>query len=103
MMKMDKLHKIIFSLLCFLVFSVNCYMVTSISHATNIMYIISTGLGSSLFSIFLWSVIGIVLANIGLFFYKIVRPTDDKVLDNWQKYSIGLTAAIILKPTLGII
>ena len=63
---------------------------------------IAAGLGSSVLSIPIWSCIGVVLSNIGLFFYKIKNPDPREVLNIWQKASIGLLVAIVVKPFFGI-
>jgi len=62
-----------------------------------------SGLSASVLSIPIWSCIGVILSNIGLFFYKIKNPNDNEVLNIWQKASLGLIAAIVFKPLLGII
>ena len=77
-------------------------MSTAGNQIRNIDAFIGGGLGSSLLSIPIWSCIGVVLANVGLFFYKIKNPDKNEVLNIWQKASLGLIAAIVLKPLLGI-
>ena len=69
----------------------------------NIDNYIGTAFGASLLSIPIWSCIGVLLANIGLFFYKIAKPDKTEVLNIWQKASLGIIAGIILKPLFGII
>ena len=99
---MIKQHKTIFGILCFAVFLVNGFMSISTNQIKNIETFIGGGIGATLLSIPIWSCIGVILANIGLFFYKIKYPNDNEVLNIWQKASLGLIASIIFKPLLGI-
>ena len=69
----------------------------------NIDNFIGTAIGASLLSIPIWSCIGVLLANIGLFFYKIAKPDKKEVLNMWQKASLGIITGIVLKPLFGII
>lgn len=59
-------------------------------------------IGASLVSIPIWSSIGVVIANIGLFFYKLIKPDNSDVLNVWQKAGLGLITGIILKPLFDI-
>jgi len=64
---------------------------------------IGGGLGGSLLSIPIWSCIGVIVSNIGLFAYKIFNPSEGEVLSIYQKASLGLLIGIVLKPILGIV
>lgn len=99
---MFKQPKTVFGILCFLVFLVNGYLSISTHQVKNIEVFVGGGFGLSLLSIPIWSCIGVVLSNIGLFFYKIIKPDGDDVLTIWQKAGLGLIMAIIFKPLLGI-
>lgn len=94
--------KTIFIILCFMMALVNGYMATA-NERFNLDNFIGSALGASLLSIPIWSCIGVLLANIGLFFYKIVKPDKQEVFNIWQKASLGIIAGIVLKPLLGII
>jgi hypothetical protein len=91
---MKKQQKNIFFALCVIMLIVNCFMTEK-----NLAY----GIGISIVSILIWSCIGVIVANIGLFFYKIKNPSNDEVLSIWQKASLGLLIGIVLKPLLGIV
>ena len=95
-------QKTIFVILCLVMFALNGYMYTA-DETFSIDSFIGGGFGGSLLSIPIWSCIGVVLANIGLFFYKIIKPDKKEVLNIWQKANLGLIAGIILKPLLGIL
>jgi len=105
--KKDKIvitgDKKLFIISCVLMLGVNGYIRVSANETFSLVTFIGDGLGGSLVSIPIWSCIGVILAGIGLFFYKIFKPTDDKSLTMWGKASIGLIAGIILKPLLGIV
>jgi hypothetical protein len=94
--------KKLFIISCLLMLGVNGYMHVSANETFSLVTFIGGGLGGSLVSIPIWSCIGFILAGIGLFFYKIFKPTDDTSLTHWGTASIGLIAGIILKPLLGI-
>lgn len=96
-------HKSIFSILCFIVFLVNGYLTTVFNQTKSIEEFIGGGIGTSILSIPIWSCLGVVLSNIGLFFYKMIHPNDEEVLNIWQKASLGLLFAIVFKPLFGII
>jgi hypothetical protein len=79
--------------------------------AVNVLMGISKGLmaesfgfavGLSLFSIPTWSILGILLANTGLFFYNIVNPTSGLTVSRWEKASFGLICGSALKAFFGI-
>jgi hypothetical protein len=95
--------KKLFIISCVLMWGVNGYMHVSARETFSLAIFIGSGLGGSLVSIPIWSCIGVILAGIGLFFYKIFKPADDKSLTVWGKASIGLIAGIILKPLFGIV
>ncbi len=94
--------KTIFIISCFLMALVNGYM-GIVKGGFNIDTFIGSAVGGSLLAIPIWSCIGVVLANIGVFFYKVAKPDNQDVLNIWQKASLGIITGIILKPLLGII
>ena len=81
-----------FALLCFAMILLNGHMSGDLAE----------GIGASLISIPIWSSIGVLLANTGLFFYKTIKPDKTAVLNVLQKAGLGLIAGIILKPFFGI-
>jgi hypothetical protein len=81
-------------------FVVNGYMSTH-SFAPGPAFI-GAGIGGSAVSIPVWSCIGIILAYIGLFLWRIIKPIEVVSFNIWQKASLGLFVGIILKPSLGI-
>jgi len=62
---------------------------------------IAAGLGTTIFSIFVWSIVGYALAGVWSFFHNVVRPGEGS-LTTWQKVDLGLIAGIILKPWFGL-
>lgn len=86
-----------FILLCLSMILLNGYM-----SAGEGKFSLAAGIGASVVSIPIWSAIGVLLANVGLFFYKIIKPDKKEILTVWQKAGLGLIAGIILKPLFGI-
>jgi hypothetical protein len=99
---MLKNHKAIFIFLCLVMFGVNGYLHLGKGPAT-LEGFIGGAIGGSVLSIPLWSCIGVVLAQIGLFFWKIIKPAEGESLTMLQKASLGLVAGIFLKPIFGIL
>ena len=99
---MKQNDKIIFIVLCIMMWAVNGYF--SAAHRTSLVIatFVGGGFGASLISIPLWAAIGIVLANIALFFRNIIKPTENETLNMWHKASIGLVAGIVLKVLFGM-
>lgn len=88
-----KVYRKVFIVLVFIM-----VIISGIKNASpnlNLIENLAGGVGSSIIRAPLSCILGIVLANIGLFFYKIFKPSKDEVLNNWQKYSIGLVIGII--------
>jgi len=100
---MLKNQKAIFGFLCVIMIGVNGFQHLPSLGEYSLTAILSGGIGGSLLSIPLWSCIGVVLGNIGLFFWKIVKPSKDEVLSLIQKASLGLIAGILIKPIYGIL
>jgi hypothetical protein len=99
---MLKNQKSVFIFLCILMFCVNGYLYSG-KGAVSLESFIGGGIGGSILSIPLWSCIGVVLAYIGLFFYRIIQPESPDPLSMMQKASVGITAGILLKPVFGIL
>ena len=94
----DKVNaKTVFIDLCFTMALENGYMATA-KNANNAGEFFGAAIGASLLSIPIWSCIGVILANIGLFFYNLIKPEEQNVLTVWHKTSLGLIVGILLKP-----
>jgi len=89
-------------MLCFAIALINGYLGVA-NEPFNIDRFIGSTIGLSLLSIPIWSCIGVLLANTGLFFYNMIKPNKREVLTVWHKASLGLIAGIVLKPLFGII
>jgi len=98
-----KYEKLIFIVLCIIMFTVNGFMSLGKYVGANLSQVIGGGIGSSILSIPLWSCIGVIISNIGLFFYKLKNVNDGVELSLFQKGSLGLLFGIVLKPLLEII
>ncbi len=62
---------------------------------------VAAGLGATIFSILIWSIVGYVLAGVFSFFHNLMRPGQGS-LTAWQKMDLGLLAGIVLKPWFGV-
>ena len=100
---MKERQKNIFLALCVIMILVNSFMRAAHSGVRSIHLFLAGGIGGSIVSIPMWSCIGVIVAHIGLFFYKIINPGNEEVLSIWQKASLGLLIGIVLKPLLGIV
>ena len=100
---MIKNQKLLFVFLCIIMIVVNGYQHSPELGKFSLPALIGGGIGRSLLSIPLWSCIGVILSNIGIFFWKIAKPTSDEVLSLIQKASLGLIVGIFLKPFYGIL
>jgi len=85
---------------CMLLVIVNGFI--SFFKSGTIESFIGGAIGASLVSIPVWSFIGVLLCNIGLFFYNIVNPDNSVDLGVWEKSGFGLLIASIMKPMFGI-
>jgi hypothetical protein len=90
---MLKSQKAVFIALCIVLLLIN-----GAQHSvhSDILSFLGVAIGSSIVSIPVWCVIGVVLSNIGVFFYRLAKPEKDP-LTMLQKAGLGLIVAIIIK------
>lgn len=89
---MPKNEKHFFIACCLLFVTVQYFMSFSIGYV----------IGLSLIAIPALSLFGVLLCDVGLFFYKKVNPNDSVHLGLWAKSGFGLLVGSILKPLFGI-
>jgi hypothetical protein len=82
--------------LCATVWFINTWMVGAATLSG-----IRLGLGISLISVPVWTLIGWAFSGIGIFLFRVAK-VNVTGLSLWQKADIGLALAVVFKPALGI-
>ena len=91
-------HKIVFAFLCLAMIILNGYI-----RSSDKTFSIGGAFRWSLIWIPIWSLAGIVLAQIVIFSWKILKPDEQLVLSIWRMANLGLAIGIIFKFTFGIL